>query len=318
MKKSKKIPESARRWYLVFNNPTDHGVTYDYLKDYFENKKKNTVYYLLSTEVGSIGHTVHYNLYFVLKSPMTFSAVKKKFPSAHIEAPFGTSEQLRDYCFKIGKYSGDPTILSEYNYEFGVLPVETPGVRSDLDDLYSGILSGLTNVDLINLDKRNMLRIDKINKIRQELIFEKYRHIKRDVNVFYIYGPNHTGKTTVTYSHFGFSNVHRVADYDHPFDSYVGQPVLFLDEYRSQFPLSLLLMLLQGFPMDLKARFYNRTACYTTVVIASNWSPKMQYFSSLPVDLNALWSRFIGVYEFSNSFVDDPFNDLSLFEKYTP
>jgi len=313
-----KVPESSRRWYLVFNNPSEHGVTYDSLKDYFENKKKNTVYYLISTEVGSIEHTEHYNLYFVLKSPMLFSAVKKKFPTAHIEAPFGTSEDLRNYCFKLGKHSGDDTIRPEFNYEFGSLPVESPGVRSDLDDLYSGILSGLTNTDLINLDKRNMLRLDKINKIRQELIFDKFRHFKRDLSVFYIYGASGTGKTTVTYSHFGFNDVYRVSDYDHPFDSYLGQSVLFLDEYRSQFSLSYLLMLLQGFPMDLKARFYSRVACFTTVVIASNWVPALQYANTLLVDREALWSRVNGCYCFDNPFVADPFSDLDLFEKFNP
>ena len=53
------------------------------------------------------------------------------------------------------------------------------------------------------------------------------------------------------------------------FDSYHGQPVLVFEEFHSQIPIAAMLNYLDIYPLQLPARYHDRTACYTTVYILS-------------------------------------------------
>lgn len=59
---------------------------------------------------------------------MTFAAIKKLFPRAHIEICRGTPQQNKDYCAKGGDY-----------FEFGELPRK--GARKDLEEFNEAIVS---------------------------------------------------------------------------------------------------------------------------------------------------------------------------------
>ena len=77
---------------------------------------------------------------------------------------------------------------------------------------------------------------------------------------------------------YSYSCVYRVTAYDaHPFDSYAGEDVLLLDEYSSNFKIRDLLNYLDGYPLNLPARYSNRVACYTKVYIISNLCLSKQY-----------------------------------------
>lgn len=76
---------------------------------------------------------------------------------------------------------------------------------------------------------------------------------------------------------YGYSNVYRVTDYLHPFDSYDCEDVIIFEEFRSNLSLGSMLNYLDCYPVKLPARYSNKQACYTKVFIISNWELDRQY-----------------------------------------
>ena len=76
------------------------------------------------------------------------------------------------------------------------------------------------------------------------------------------------------------------------FDSYHGQPVLVLEEFRSQISMSDLLSILDIYPLMLPARYSDRVACYEKVYIISNIPLSKQYML-LQKEEPATWEAFL-------------------------
>lgn len=268
----------TRKWNLTINNPLDKGLTREVIKE-IVSEFKNVLYWCISDEIGA-GGTPHVHMFIVFSNARSFSTLKNKFPTAHLEACRGTNKQNRDYVFKEGKLSGsdkEETNIKDSHEEFGELPLERQGKRSDLDDLYDMVQSGMSAQQIIEENPTYMLRRQQI----EELIFDKHRktfgNTFRDMNVTYAYGVSGSGKTSDIVKEFGYSNIYRVVDYSHPFDSYSGQDVIVFEEYRSQFHISTLLNMIDGHPFDLPCRYHNKVACYTKVFFTSNIPLKELY-----------------------------------------
>lgn len=86
----------ARRWCITINNYTD--IIYDTITQYV--LKKNIDVYIIGKEEGKENNTPHLQIYFETKNPITFSSIKKIFPTAHIEKAKGTREDNFIYCSK--------------------------------------------------------------------------------------------------------------------------------------------------------------------------------------------------------------------------
>lgn len=128
---------------------------------------------------------------------------------------------------------------------------------------------------------------------------------------------------------YSYSGVYRVTDYKHPFDSYLGEDVLLLDEFRGGIKIADILNLLDGYPLNLPCRYTNRVACYTKVYIVSNICISRQYsdvqFDS-PATFRALLRRiqkiikYTGVNQFveqsTAEYIDDPFLQRDRKETY--
>ena len=87
-------------------------------------------------------------------------------------------------------------------------------------------------------------------------------------------------------------------------DDYNGEKILFLDEFRSSFKISEILDYLDGQPIRIRGRHYNRAACYDTVYIVSNLSLKEQYTNiqqSEPKTWAAFCRRITAVYDLDKS-----------------
>lgn len=118
----------SRKWLLTINNPQDKD--YDHNRIISEIKKiKSCVYYCMSDEIGGKEKTHHTYIYLACKSGVRFSTIKNRFPVAHIEMARGTSEQNRDYVFKLGKYEKEKgnTKIAGTEEEYGVMPMERKG-----------------------------------------------------------------------------------------------------------------------------------------------------------------------------------------------
>lgn len=266
-----------RRYLLTINNPgTDW--THEKIKAALNNMSLK--YWCIGDEIGEQG-TPHTHIYFVaIVSAIRFSTVKGLFPTAHIEAAQGSSEENRAYIRKEGKWAesdkADTSIPGSFE-EWGELPVERQGERTDLAILYQLVKDGLSNYEIMEQNPDYMLNLERIERARQAVREQQYRDTFRQLETTYIWGPTGTGKTRGVMERYSYSGVYRVTDYTHPFDSYAGEEVLLLDEYSSGFKIRDLLNYLDGYPLTLPARYSNRVACYTKVYIISNLCLSKQY-----------------------------------------
>lgn len=76
------------------------------------------------------------------------------------------------------------------------------------------------------------------------------------------------------------------------FDSYHGQNILVFEEFHSQIAIPDMLNLLDIYPIQLPARYSDRTACYTNVYIISNLPLELQYTDVQAFDIKT-WNAFI-------------------------
>jgi len=267
-----------RKYILTINNPGESWKHEDIKKALDSLQLK---YWCMADEAGLQEHTPHTHVFFAAKSSaIRFSTVKGLFPMAHIEPAQGTSEENRAYVQKSGKWAeGDKaeTSIPGTFEEWGELPIERQGERTDLAILYQYIKDGLSNYEIMELNPDYMLNLERIERARQAVREQQYRDTFRELETTYIWGPTGTGKTRGVMEQYSYSGVYRVTDYTHPFDAYQGEDVLLLDEYNSNFKIQDLLNYLDGYPLALPARYSNRVACYTKVYIISNLCLSKQY-----------------------------------------
>ncbi|MGO5096778.1 hypothetical protein ACTQ34_13295 [Agathobaculum sp. LCP25S3_E8] len=267
-----------RRYLLTINNPED---SWKHEKIRATLDRLNLSYWCMADEVGLKEKTMHTHIYFVSKtSAIRFSTIKNIFPTAHIEPSLGSNAENRAYVQKSGKWAEDPksdTIIPGTFEEWGDLPTDRRGERTDLTILYELIKDGLSNYEILEQNPDYLLNLEKIERARQAVREQQYRDTFRQLETVYIWGPTGTGKTRGVMEKYSYSGVYRVTDYSHPFDSYAGEDVLLLDEYGSNFKIRDLLNYLDGYPLNLSCRYTNRVACYTKVYIISNLCLSKQY-----------------------------------------
>lgn len=285
----------SRKWQITINNPLDKQLDHQAIRDNLA-QLKSCVYWCMANEVGLENKTPHTHVYLHLKSPARFSRIKKLFPDAHIEQVRGSAAENKAYVEKSGKWADDAksdTSIPDTFEEWGELPEEPgQGFRSDIAQLYSMIFDGMSNAEIMAANPELAVHISRMDKIRQDILEDRYRTTWRDLTVIYIFGATETGKTRGVMEEHGYGNVYRVTDYAHPFDRYACEPVLCLDEFRDSIILSCLLTYLEGYPLSLPARYANRVACYETVYIISNIDLSKQY-RNVQIEEEATWRAFL-------------------------
>lgn len=268
----------TRKWQITINNPLEKGFTHDFIKAQLE-KFKSCVYWCMSDEVGE-QETFHTHVYMACSNAVRFSTVKNRFEGAHFEMAQGTSQQNRDYVYKEGKWahtSKEETNIKESHEEWGEMPMERQGQRNDMADLYDMIKQGYSDFEIMEESPAFLMNIDKIEKARQIITSEKYKNTFRELEVTYIYGKTGSGKTRSVMEKYGYPNVFRITDYQHPFDNYHSQDVVIFEEFRSSLKIQDMLNYLDGYPLELPCRYANKYACYTKVYIITNIPFEEQY-----------------------------------------
>ena len=113
-----------------------------------------------------------------------------------------------------------------------------------------------------------------------------------------VVGGAGSGKTRSVMEQYGYENCYRVTDYKHPFDTYDGEDVIIFEEFRGGLKHGDMLNYLDGYPIKLPCRYFNRQACYTKVFILTNIPPDEQYSNIDRESRYALWRRIHEVKEF--------------------
>lgn len=207
----------------------------------------------------------------------------------------GTSEQNRDYVFKIGKHEKDKSItrLPDTQEEYGEMPLERQGSRTDIIDLYDMIKDGMSDYEILEENPNYLLQIDTLEKVRQTFRQNQYRNIFRELSVTYIWGKTGTGKTQSIMQQHGYENVYRVTNsLTGCFDAYKGQDVIVFEEFNSSFKIQDMLCYLDGYPLHLPCRYANKVACFTTVYITSNLDLFSQY-PNVQIETRETWKAFL-------------------------
>ena len=269
----------SRKWLVTINNPLEKGFDHNAIKAQLQ-LFKNCAYWCMSDEIGKDGGTYHTHVFICCTGAVRFSTLKKRFDGAHFDVCKGTAVDNKNYVFKEGKWSGsekEDTRVDGTQEEYGECPVERQGQRNDINDLYAMIKEGLTNYEIIESNPQYMLNIDKIDRVRQTILEERYKKDWRDLETTYIYGTTGSGKTRSVMEKYGYDKVFRVTDYEHPFDGYKGQDVIVFEEFRSSIRIGEMLNYVDGYPVELRCRYANKVACYTKVYIVSNIALTEQY-----------------------------------------
>lgn len=289
-----KKDSQARKYQLTINNPTEHGFDHDTIKATLTGLK-STVYFCMADEAGVKDHTPHTHTFVVFTSPVRWSTLQKAFRgAAHIETCRGASEENRAYIQKSGKWATSDkaeAVVPGTFEEWGSLPDERQGRRSDLANLYEQIRAGASDFEILEANPAYMREIGIIEKTRQIIAMESVKNSYRELSVIYLYGDHGTGKTRYVLEQHG-DDVFRATDYKNTFDNYTNQRVICFDNYAGDFSLKNLLTYTEGYKTELPGRYYNRWAQYETVYIISNQPPDELYKDDR-YNSPALWQAYL-------------------------
>ena len=219
-------------------------------------------------------------------SPIRFSTLKNKLPTAHLEPRRGPIQQAIDYVTK-----ETTRVAEEPRLEHGTIRLsDEKGRRKDVEVVREAVLEKGLSADEVFLQvpesNRMTTMVEKLVAAR-----DRSRHTKpRQMEAIWFYGPPGTGKTSLAIE-MGGTSYYRVTDYQHTFDSYSGEEVLILDEFDGEMRLSTLLNVLDIWPTMLPARYTDRVAAYSQVILVSNEAPWSFYSWETPSRRQALARR---------------------------
>jgi len=320
----------ARKWLLTFNNPAEHGFTHDNIVERLETIA-STLYWCMCDEIGTEG-TYHTHLYIAFQNPKLHTVLANAFPNAHRDIVKGTSQQNRDYVLKDGeKFNKQPDGTYDYidtsgkrhqgtNYsdtflEWGEMPREQQGKSKDAERIYNLLKDGASNLEIVDTVPSAMMAIEKVNQTRSMLRDSEFANSWRDLTVTYIFGQTGTGKTRSVMDKYGYQNCYRVTDYKHPFDTYDGQDVIIFEEFRGGLKHGDMLNYLDGYPLLLPCRYFNRQACFTQVFIITNIPPDDQYGNVDYASRLAFFRRIHKVVEYMQDGIVMEYDSVKAYER---
>lgn len=303
---------------LTINNPLKYGYSHLTIKQKLIENFTTLDYFCMADEIGECG-TFHTHIFVHYRSRVRFNTIKRHFPEAHIEQAMGTVQNNIDYIKKTGKWvntdKAETTVQGSFE-SWGTLPKQR-GKRADMEELFSLIMAGYTNSEIIAANNDYILNIDKLDKVRTTLLMDKFKNHRRlNLKVIYVFGATGSGKTRDILDRHGDSSVFRITDYQHPFDNYSCQPVIVFEEFRSGLRISDMLNYCDIYPLELPARYANKYACYEQVYIVSNWDLNKQY-SEIQSDSPETWKAFLRrIHEVQEYHADGTVTIFDSVEKY--
>ena len=286
----------SRKWSLVINNPQECGLDHSAIVEIL--RKFSPAYFCMADEIATTG-TYHMHIFLYSPSPIRFSTVKNRFPTAHIDKTYGSAKENRDYIRKEGKWAETDkaeTKVPDTFLEWGDMPAEKEEKAPQMYKLIQEVREGISTANIIEGSPNLAFRVRDIDTLRQTLLSDRYASENRKIEVWYIFGASGTGKTRGIYERHDAKDICRITNYRNgrgiSFDGYTGQDVLVFEEFHSQIPIEDMLNYLDIYPLSLPARYSDRVACYTRVYITSNLPLEKQY-RNVQWDSLETWRAFI-------------------------
>ena len=216
---------------------------------------------------------LHLQGYIQFTQNKRLSFVKKLNDKAHWETRKASHEAARDYCKKADTRVNGP-------WELGEELVPKQGKRTDWAEVSTKISQGCTKKQILQ-DHPHLAPCAR----GIDALIDAHRKdppLMRDMDIWYLYGPTNTGKTHRAMTTFPKAYVTKGKYFEgKTFDRYEGQEVLIMDEWSPyEWDLTLMNGLLDKWPCPLQCRYQNKDACWTKVIILSNFKPEECYPAS--------------------------------------
>ena len=268
---------SAKDWMIRVsrNNPSpdDSDQRRDMTPDDVMDCLSKADFFVFQLEEGSKTSYDHYQIFAQFQSATRFSSIRKSFMSRGFTVQYVAPRQhsvssCLAYCSKSDTRLEGPWTRGEAS-----LP--STDAKTLLLEAENDLAEGTTTVDslLLNPETRGAARrhLTYLRAIEEAALRSRWSKTDRHVTTHLLWGPPRTGKTwSLTHERYDYNDVYRVTDWDHPWDSYQAQRVLILDEFEAQVDFHILCQILEGYPMELSARYANRWAAWSDVWIVSN------------------------------------------------
>ena len=307
------MTQRSRKWQLTINNPLDYDYTHEKINEIMT--ATNFIYYCMCDEIGENG-TPHTHIYVCYENAVMFDTMKKRFSEAHLEPTRGSSQENRDYIRKEGdKYTEKrETNIIETFEEYGEMPLDKRMTNESVSAQVLGMIEeGASNLEIIIAFPSYMTKQSALDQTRQLFLEQKLKGTFRPIETTYIYGETGTGKTSSIFNRFPAGEIFRVTNYANPFDTYRGQSILVLDEFRSPLPFSEFLNILDGYYCLLKSRYSDKVACYEKVIIISN-IPLHEQYPNIQIEQPASWEallrRINHIERYERNTGDYPFTEM--------
>lgn len=271
----------SRSWFCVLPNPADHGFpgTPDEIAEQMKERwiadnpqRTCAVAFCVSAEGLPHCHAV-----FEDTKTMRFTVVQKLFPGMHIEVTKGNKDHAEDYINKRGKWQekGESVLCIVRHGDIK----GCQGQRRDFDIIDDLIQQGLTPNQIMSMS----FSFRRFSGMIRDAYYQKRvseTPLQREVKVYWHVGCSGSGKsyTYVTLSEQnGMDSVYFLNDYEHGFDKYNGEPILFMDEFRGQLRYGSLLNILDRYRVQVPCRYSNAYALWNQVHITSILPPEAVY-----------------------------------------
>jgi len=285
----------SKYWIFTWNNP-EFELTLD--------TKEFITYLVYQKERGENG-TVHYQGYLEASRRVRLSQLKDIHQGIHWEIRRGSQAQAIAYATKCDTRIDGP-------WEYGEKFVGFPGRRTDLVAVADRIRDGST-IETISDEfpaesiqyRRGIL--DSIRAVRRS---QHKRVIRSGLEVFVYWGDSGAGKTRSVYETEGIENVYTLTECHNGtvwFDDYDYEPVLLIDDFRGWIKFTMLLKILDIYPLRIPIKGSFENAAWKKVYITSNHPIEDWYRSESGHCLSALRRRIHRVVHFS---IDHPWQPV--------
>lgn len=280
----------SRRWIFTINNPQATPTEVQ------EALKEKVNYLVFQKEKGNNEGTVHYQGFLILKKPERMAAMKKIFPTAHLEVPNGTDDQNEAYCTKEDTRIEGPFFLGKRTSQ---------GKRSDLEDVVEKIATGATIFQLAEECPKQVIKYSRgIEQLLRLKNYNKFKNSFRTVEVVVHWGKTGTGKTHSVYESEKPENIYRQSIRTGRqiwFDNYNYESVLLIDEFTpGDIALGELNQLLDKYPYQVSTKGSGTMAGWTKVYITSNFDPRGWYRNANEEHRLALLRRLTRIIRFDD------------------
>lgn len=299
----------SQNWVFTWNNPTarlflteSDGEQHDsdaiVVPEYVQ-------YLVYQSERGENG-TLHYQGYLETSRRVRLDQLKLIDSGIHWEVRRGTQAQAITYSTKCDTRVDGP-------WEYGTKRTTNQGRRRDLEAVAERIQSGQSFEVISDEFPAESLQFRRsiMDACREQRRSQWRRTLRPNLEVNVIYGDAGTGKTRSVYDTEGIENIYTLTECHNGnvwFDGYDYEPILLIDDFRGWIKFTMLLKLLDIYPIKLPIKGSYEYAAWSKVYITSNHPIEEWYRSDSGHCLAALRRRIHRVEHIS---IDHPWQPIA-------